>query len=420
MKKLLTVLISMLFLPLVGRAQVTVIQSPTPQFRSSLPSGAPNVGGCVYTFASGTSTPQATYTDNTGLTPNVNPTILDSTGSANVWITGQTYRFQVWSFGSGTIGSNCGNGTQLYQIDGVRDTGLNALNGPITIAPTSNGIDIFDLIRATDISPTGNFVNFKSLAGSTLFKVDINGNVTSGTVNGATITSGGINGAGITNGSLTLTEVAAPACPSGFDVIWADSTAHRPKTCGNGGSAAQLVISLPGNDINSTDQVAAWHFGATQTPLSGTAPTTGQLLEWDGAHIVGVTAATAIAANQTAQAANIGATTLTTPSANGFYRFSCYIVLTQAATTSSVMPGCQVGFTDADSGVAETMGILASGNNANLAGSLSSELVVSSLFNPHGFFAKSGVAITYATTGYSSTGATPMQYAIHVRLEGPF
>jgi hypothetical protein len=38
----------------------------------------------------------------------------------------------------------------------------------------------------------------------------------------------------------------------------------------------------------------------------------------------------------------------------------------------------------------------------------------------YGFFAKSGVAIQYSTTGYASSPALAMKYSLHVRLEGPF
>ncbi len=41
----------------------------------------------------GTTTPLATYTDSTGLTPNANPVILDANGEANVWMTDGSYKF---------------------------------------------------------------------------------------------------------------------------------------------------------------------------------------------------------------------------------------------------------------------------------------------------------------------------------------
>ena len=47
--------------------------------------GVPLVGGKLFTYASGTSTPLATYTDSTANFTNANPVMLDSRGEANVW-----------------------------------------------------------------------------------------------------------------------------------------------------------------------------------------------------------------------------------------------------------------------------------------------------------------------------------------------
>lgn len=48
-------------------------------------SGAPLVGGKVYTYAAGTTSPLATYSDKAGVTPNTNPVILDSRGEATIF-----------------------------------------------------------------------------------------------------------------------------------------------------------------------------------------------------------------------------------------------------------------------------------------------------------------------------------------------
>jgi len=42
--------------------------------------GDPLSGGLLYSYASGTTTPLATYTSSTGLTANTNPIVLDSAG----------------------------------------------------------------------------------------------------------------------------------------------------------------------------------------------------------------------------------------------------------------------------------------------------------------------------------------------------
>lgn len=55
----------------------------------------PLAGGMVYSYIAGTSTPQATYTDQTGATPNANPVVLDATGSAEIWMGNASYKFVV-------------------------------------------------------------------------------------------------------------------------------------------------------------------------------------------------------------------------------------------------------------------------------------------------------------------------------------
>jgi hypothetical protein len=47
--------------------------------------GNPLANGSLYTYAAGTDTPRATYSDNAG-TANANPVVLDSAGRANIWI----------------------------------------------------------------------------------------------------------------------------------------------------------------------------------------------------------------------------------------------------------------------------------------------------------------------------------------------
>ena len=60
--------------------------------------GDPLSGGKLYTYAAGTTTPQTTYTSNSGATPNANPIILNAagrlSGSGEIWLTeGVNYKF---------------------------------------------------------------------------------------------------------------------------------------------------------------------------------------------------------------------------------------------------------------------------------------------------------------------------------------
>lgn len=86
--------------------------SLSPVLKQSLydANGNPLVGGKVFSYQSGTTTPQATYTDATGATPNANPTILDANGQASIWLDqALSYKFIVKD----------ASDAELYTTDGV-------------------------------------------------------------------------------------------------------------------------------------------------------------------------------------------------------------------------------------------------------------------------------------------------------------
>jgi hypothetical protein len=110
----------------------------------------------------------------------------------------------------------------------------------------------------------------------------------------------------------------------------------------------------------------------------------------------------------TAQQANYSTTYAVPTGQSGQYRVSTTYVLTQAATTSSTLPQAQYSWTDPDSNVSQTVtgGLTSTANSVGTGGQNGSQ-----------FFAKAGTNITLATTGYVSTGATPMQYSVRFYLE---
>jgi hypothetical protein len=75
----------------------TTSLSPTPKLQFFDLNGAPLSGGLLYTYAAGTTTPLATYTDSTGNFANTNPIVLDSRGEANVWLEGAIYKFALYT-----------------------------------------------------------------------------------------------------------------------------------------------------------------------------------------------------------------------------------------------------------------------------------------------------------------------------------
>lgn len=97
---------------------MTTFLTPTPKQQFFTAGGVPLVGGKLYTYAAGTSTPLATYQDFSGVVSNTNPVILDSRGEANVWLSpSDAYKFVltdsadalIWTVDNINIGINFGN-----------------------------------------------------------------------------------------------------------------------------------------------------------------------------------------------------------------------------------------------------------------------------------------------------------------------
>lgn len=72
----------------------TVNLAPLAKLRFVDNNGVPLAGGKVFTYAAGSTTKQATYTDASGATPNPNPVMLDSRGEAAIWFD-QTLAYKV-------------------------------------------------------------------------------------------------------------------------------------------------------------------------------------------------------------------------------------------------------------------------------------------------------------------------------------
>jgi hypothetical protein len=61
-----------------------------PRFQALKDDNSFAIGWKLYSYAAGTSTPLATYTDQSEGTPNANPVVLDGSGSASVWLATNT------------------------------------------------------------------------------------------------------------------------------------------------------------------------------------------------------------------------------------------------------------------------------------------------------------------------------------------
>jgi hypothetical protein len=115
--------------------------TPSPKQQIFGSDGLPLVGGKIYTYAGGTSTPIATYTDYTAATPNTNPIILDSLGQANIWLLNTTtYKFIVKD----------ADDVLLYTVDNIAiPLDLNSFSSPPPIGDVTPNTGAFTTLSAT-------------------------------------------------------------------------------------------------------------------------------------------------------------------------------------------------------------------------------------------------------------------------------
>jgi hypothetical protein len=153
--------------------------TPTPKQQIYGSDGAPLVGGKIYTYSAGTTTPLATYTDAGGLTANTNPIILNSLGQANIWLGTGSYKFSVYTSAD----------VLLYTVDNI--------SAPIDSAGLATALATPPPIGGT----TPNTGAFTTLAATTGTITTVNATtVNATTVNATTSTTTGVT----TTGTLTF------------------------------------------------------------------------------------------------------------------------------------------------------------------------------------------------------------------------
>ena len=166
--------------------------TPTPKQQIFGSDGLPLVGGKIYTYAAGTTTPLATYTDAGAGTANTNPIILNSLGQANIWLApSSSYKFSVYTSAD----------VLLYTVDNISTpidylSLVTSLASPPPIGSTAPNTGAFTTLTAT----TGTITTINTTT------------VNATTVNAATITATGtITAETLTfEGGGSLTKVPEP------------------------------------------------------------------------------------------------------------------------------------------------------------------------------------------------------------------
>lgn len=111
---------------------------PKQQYFDS-PNGRPLAGGKVYTYAAGTTTPKATYTDSAGLVPQANPIILNARGEPDSPI--------YWD-GSYKVVLKDSAGSTIYTVDNYKSDPFGVV-AFIASAASSAGSALLGFIQAT-------------------------------------------------------------------------------------------------------------------------------------------------------------------------------------------------------------------------------------------------------------------------------
>jgi hypothetical protein len=116
--------------------------TPSPKMQFFTAAGIPLVGGKLFTYASGTTTPLATYTDSLGNAANTNPIILDSRGEANVWLGPSRYTFVLRNPDDSLIWTVDGVGT----IQGAQSQAIIAATGQTVFTVAEYGLGGFLMV----------------------------------------------------------------------------------------------------------------------------------------------------------------------------------------------------------------------------------------------------------------------------------
>lgn len=110
-----------------------------PKFQAFAGDGSFLVGGKLYTYEPGTTTPKATYTSATLGVANANPVILDARGEANVWPDGTT-KYVLKDSADATIWTVDSVGAQVFEAHSFQ--------------ATKNGTDQTGILSATSTKIT--------------------------------------------------------------------------------------------------------------------------------------------------------------------------------------------------------------------------------------------------------------------------
>lgn len=168
------------------------IGSPGQQFFDN--NGVPLNGGLLYTYQAGTTTPLTTYTDATGVTPNANPIVLDSTGriTGGMWLaSGVSYKLVLKTSAFVQLGS-WDNVELLFGATATQIAAISSNTNAIALlSATKSGFSVYRSASLT-VSSGAQIIKFDSVKFDNLSEYSISTGIWTPTITGKYIINAGV------------------------------------------------------------------------------------------------------------------------------------------------------------------------------------------------------------------------------------
>jgi hypothetical protein len=313
--------------------------TPTPKQQIYGSDGNPLVGGKIYTYAAGTTTPLATFTDAGAGTANTNPIILNSLGQANIWLGSSSYKFSVFTSVD----------VLLYTVDNIATpidylSLVTSLASPPPIGSTAPNTGAFTTLAAT--TGTITTVNSTTVSATTVNATTV---TATGTVTAETLTFEG-------GGSMTkvpesvIQPITASVAANALTVTLNPTTLDFRSATLTSGTVVSRVISSAISVVVSSGSTLGT-IAATQSRIVVLALDNAGTVELAVVNISGGNDLTETGVISTTAEGGAGAADSasviysTTARTSVAYRVVGYIESTQAtagtwATTPSTIQGC--------------------------------------------------------------------------------
>lgn len=211
---------------------------PAPKAQFFTADGQPLVGGKVYTYAAGTTTPLATYTSASGASANPNPIILDGRGECSIWfLPSSMYKIKLTD----------SNDVEIYVVDNITSSGY-----------VSNGAIVSSSIVNSALS--GGTISNSIISGGSI------NNVVIGSTTPTTATFTTFSGAWASLPAGTRMLFVQTAAPTGWTKSTADDNKALRVVAGSTGTGGSVPFTTAFTSQAITGTVGDTTLDITQIP----------------------------------------------------------------------------------------------------------------------------------------------------------